>query len=74
MLPSSNLYAWGIIEPVRGVPPDYHSFHGIGFMMPLFFPVGLNINNLLRVQLGIILFSAGLYGPRWCVEASRQYL
>jgi general L-amino acid transport system permease protein len=47
----------GIIEPVRGVPLITILFMA-SVMMPLFLPVGLNINNLLRVQLGIILFSA----------------
>ncbi len=47
----------GIIEPVRGVPLITILFMA-SVMMPLFLPVGLNINNLLRVQIGIILFSA----------------
>ena len=47
----------GIIEPVRGVPLITILFMA-SVMMPLFLPVGLNINNLLRVQIGIIIFSA----------------
>ena len=47
----------GIIEPVRGVPLITILFMA-SVMMPLFLPVGININNLLRVQIGIILFSA----------------
>lgn len=47
----------GIIEPVRGVPLITILFMA-SVMMPLFLPVGLNINNLLRIQIGIILFSA----------------
>lgn len=47
----------GIIEPIRGVPLITILFMA-SVMMPLFLPVGLNINNLLRVQIGIILFSS----------------
>ena len=47
----------GVIEPVRGVPLITILFMA-SVMMPLFLPVGLNINNLLRVQIGIIIFSA----------------
>ena len=47
----------GIIEPVRGVPLITILFMA-SVMMPLFLPVGMNINNLLRVQMGIILFSS----------------
>ena len=47
----------GIIEPVRGVPLITILFMA-SVMLPLFLPVGMEINNLLRVQVGIILFSA----------------
>jgi len=47
----------GVIELIRGVPLITILFMA-SVMMPLFLPVGLNINNLLRVQIGIILFSA----------------
>jgi len=47
----------GIIEPIRGVPLITILFMA-SVMLPLFLPVGLEINNLLRVQIGIILFSA----------------
>jgi general L-amino acid transport system permease protein len=47
----------GIIEPVRGVPLITILFMA-SVMLPLFLPAGMEINNLLRVQIGIILFSA----------------
>ncbi len=47
----------GIIESVRGVPLITILFMA-SVMLPLFLPVGMEINNLLRVQIGIILFSA----------------
>ncbi len=47
----------GVIEPIRGVPLITILFMA-SVMMPLFLPVGMEINNLLRVQIGIILFSS----------------
>jgi len=47
----------GMIEPIRGVPLITILFMA-SVMMPLFLPVGMEVNNLLRVQIGIILFSA----------------
>ncbi len=71
----------GIIEPVRGVPLITILFMA-SVMMPLFLPVGMEVNNLLRVQVGIILFSAaymaevvrgGLQGiPRGQYDAAKS--
>lgn len=47
----------GIIEPVRGVPLITILFMA-SVMMPLFLPENMQINNMLRVQLGIVLFSS----------------
>ncbi|EGB13971.1 polar amino acid ABC transporter, inner membrane subunit [Pseudodesulfovibrio mercurii] len=47
----------GLIELIRGVPLITILFMA-SVMMPLFLPVNLQINNLLRVQVGIILFSS----------------
>ena len=47
----------GIIEPVRGVPLITILFMA-SVMMPLFLPENMQINNMLRVQIGIILFSS----------------
>ncbi|MCP4721879.1 MAG: amino acid ABC transporter permease [Desulfobacteraceae bacterium] len=47
----------GIIECIRGVPLITILFMA-SVMMPIFLPQGININNLLRVQIGIILFSS----------------
>ena len=47
----------GFIELIRGVPLITILFMA-AVMMPLFLPVNLQINNLLRVQVGIILFSS----------------
>jgi len=47
----------GIIEPIRGVPLITILFMA-SVMMPLFLPEHLQINNMLRVQIGIILFSS----------------
>ncbi|MFW2368794.1 MAG: amino acid ABC transporter permease, partial [Desulforhopalus sp.] len=46
-----------IIEPIRGVPLITILFMA-SVMMPLFLPENLQINNMLRVQVGIILFSS----------------
>lgn len=56
-LPLIKAICVGIIEPVRGVPLITILFMA-SVMMPLFLPVGIEINNLLRVQVGIIMFSA----------------
>ncbi len=47
----------GIIEPIRGVPLITILFMA-SVMMPLFLPENMQINNMLRVQIGIILFSS----------------
>ena len=47
----------GIIEPVRGVPLITILFMA-SVMLPLFLPEHMQINNMLRVQIGIILFSS----------------
>jgi general L-amino acid transport system permease protein len=56
-LPAIRAVCVGVIEPVRGVPLITILFMA-SVMMPLFLPAGMEINNLLRVQAGIILFSA----------------
>lgn len=71
----------GIIEPIRGVPLITILFMA-SVMMPLFLPQNLQINNMLRVQIGIILFSSaymaevvrgGLQAvPRGQIEAARS--
>ncbi|MFI4982638.1 MAG: ABC transporter permease subunit, partial [Nevskiales bacterium] len=45
------------IELIRGVPLITILFMA-SFMLPLFFPEGLNFDKVLRAQAGIILFSA----------------
>ncbi|MFT5730169.1 MAG: general L-amino acid transport system permease protein [Desulforhopalus sp.] len=45
------------IECIRGVPLITILFMA-SVMLPIFLPQGMNINNLLRVQIGIILFSS----------------
>src|SRR5579863_9162613 len=45
------------IELIRGVPLITILFMA-SFMLPLFFPSGLNFDKVLRAQIGIILFSA----------------
>jgi general L-amino acid transport system permease protein len=47
----------GIIESIRGVPLITILFMA-SVMLPIFLPQGMDINNLLRVQIGIILFSS----------------
>jgi len=47
----------GFIESVRGVPLITILFMA-SVMLPIFLPQGVTINNLLRVQIGIILFSS----------------
>ncbi len=47
----------GIIETVRGVPLITILFMA-SVMMPLFLPPGFIIDNILRIQIGMILFSS----------------
>jgi len=47
----------GFIELIRGVPLITILFMA-SVMLPIFLPEGVNINNLLRVQIGIIFFSS----------------
>lgn len=47
----------GMIEAIRGVPLITILFMA-SVMLPIFLPQEMNINNLLRVQIGIILFSS----------------
>lgn len=47
----------GLIELIRGVPLITILFMA-SVMLPLFLPEGVTINNLLRVQIGVILFSS----------------
>lgn len=47
----------GIIESIRGVPLITILFMA-SVMLPIFLPRGMDINNLLRIQIGIILFSS----------------
>ena len=71
----------GIIEPIRGVPLITILFMA-SVMMPLFLPENMQVNNMLRVQVGIILFSAaymaevvrgGLQAvPQGQIEAARS--
>jgi general L-amino acid transport system ATP-binding protein len=49
--------AVGIIEPVRGVPLIAILFMA-SIMLPLLLPRGLQLESLLRIQFGIILFSS----------------
>jgi general L-amino acid transport system permease protein len=46
-----------IIECIRGVPLITILFMA-SVMLPIFLPQGIDINNLLRVQIGIVLFSS----------------
>lgn len=52
-----KLISISIIECVRGVPLITILFMA-SVMLPIFLPHEININNLLRVQIGIILFSS----------------
>ncbi len=47
----------GMIESIRGVPLITILFMA-SVMLPIFLPQGMDINNLLRVQIGIIFFSS----------------
>ena len=47
----------GTIELIRGVPLITILFMA-SVMLPLFLPEGMTINDLLRVQIGVILFSS----------------
>ena len=56
-LPVIRSICTGLIEIVRGVPLISVLFMA-SLMIPLFLPEGLDINKLLRAQVGIILFTA----------------
>lgn len=56
-MPALKAICIGIIELVRGVPLITILFMA-SVMLPLFLPQGVTINNLLRVQIGVILFSS----------------
>ena len=55
--PAVKALCIGIIETVRGVPLITILFMA-SVMMPLFLPSGFIIDNMLRIQIGIILFSS----------------
>jgi len=56
-LPVIRAICVAYIELIRGVPLITILFMA-SFMLPLFFPAGLNFDKVLRAQVGIILFSA----------------
>ena len=56
-LPAIKALSVGFIELVRGVPLITVLFMA-SLMIPLFLPEGMNINKLLRAQVGFILFAA----------------
>ena len=56
-LPVIRTICTGFIEIVRGVPLISVLFMA-SLMIPLFLPAGMDINKLLRAQVGIILFTA----------------
>lgn len=56
-LPFIKVFCVLYVELIRGVPLITVLFMA-SFMFPLFLPEGLSINNLLRAQIGIILFTA----------------
>ena len=56
-LPAVRLMSIAYIELIRGVPLITVLFMA-SVLFPLFLPQGVSINNLLRAQIGIILFSA----------------
>lgn len=55
--PVIRYFCVGYIELIRGVPLITVLFMA-EFMLPLFLPGGLNVDSLLRVTVGFILFSA----------------
>lgn len=56
-LPIVKSLCVAIIECIRGVPLITILFMA-SVMLPIFLPQGVDINNLLRVQIGIVLFSS----------------
>src|SRR6202000_2646738 len=56
-LPVVHMLSVGFIEFVRGVPLITVLFMA-NVMLPLFLPPGMNIDALLRVLVGVVLFSA----------------
>ena len=56
-LPAIKAVSVGFIELVRGVPLITVLFMA-SLMIPLFLPEGMNVNKLLRAQIGFILFAA----------------
>ncbi len=56
-LPVVRAMSVATIECIRGVPLITILFMA-SVMLPIFLPQDMNINNLLRVQIGIILFSS----------------
>jgi general L-amino acid transport system permease protein len=56
-LPAIRALSTGYIETVRGVPLVNVLFMA-ALMFPLFMPEGVNLNKLLRAQIGLILFFA----------------
>jgi len=56
-LPVVKAMSIAAIECIRGVPLITILFMA-SVMLPIFLPQDMNINNLLRVQIGIILFSS----------------
>lgn len=56
-LPAIKAVCIAFIELIRGVPLITLLFMA-GLMIPLFLPSGVNVDQLLRAQIGIILFTA----------------
>ena len=56
-LPMVRLFSTLYIELIRGVPLVTFFFMG-QFLLPLFMPQGLEIDNLIRAMVAVILFSA----------------
>ena len=56
-MPAIRALCVAYIELIRGVPLITVLFMA-SVMMPLFFPSGFNLDNVLRAQIGITLFSA----------------
>jgi general L-amino acid transport system permease protein len=56
-MPVVRAFSVVYIELIRGVPLVSLLFMA-SFMLPLFFPVGVNVNALLRAQIAIILFTS----------------
>ncbi|PKF79669.1 amino acid ABC transporter permease [Vibrio sp. vnigr-6D03] len=56
-VPLLRIWCVTSIEMIRGVPLITILFMA-SVMLPLFLPEGMDINNLLRIQVGIILFSS----------------